>query len=195
MHIRPLRMLSTRSRGLLALILSAAVLLVSACGTGFNAQTNKVYQAGAGATDRGGEVEVLNGLFVDNAEGTATFSGGLLNKQDVDDTVTSVTGKKDGEQVEIVLDAPIELASGRLFKAGEEPQIVARGDNIKPGYYVTLTFSFSSSAPVEIEVPVVRRSATYDDVALSPSDLGSSQPTDGATEDFPSDENTVEPQN
>src|SRR5919197_357824 len=72
-----------------------AVAAISGCAdTSFDAQTNAVYDAGAGSNSRGDGVDVLNALIVDNGDGPGTLSATLLlnpGEFDEDDAPASVT--------------------------------------------------------------------------------------------------------
>src|SRR4051794_15688522 len=68
-----------RRRRLAAASLAVTTMLsLGACGTGFSAQTNQVYQPAVGADARG-DVDALNTLLVANPNGSATVSVGLQN--------------------------------------------------------------------------------------------------------------------
>src|SRR4051794_11198165 len=62
-----------RRRIAAAAIATTALLTLGACGTSFNAQTSKVYQASVGADHRG-DLDVMNTLLVANEDGSATLS-------------------------------------------------------------------------------------------------------------------------
>lgn len=146
----------------------ATVALVSpfalaACGTSFGAQTNQQYQAAVGADLRQGALQVYNGLFVDNGDGSATFSGGLLSR-DGDQTIDSVTIEPSGgTSVSFDLATPIELTEEVLYTAGSLGEIVATLDGVTAGTYVALTINDAT-----INVPVVERTAMYDSVLRAP---------------------------
>lgn len=150
---------STR-RTLAAIVLAAtAPFALSACGTSFGAQTNQQYQAGVGANLRTGPVGVYNGLFVDNGNGTLTFSGALLAEEA--QTIESVS--VDGAAKKLA--RPISLQPGALLTIGETGEIIVKSADIAAGDYVTISFAASPGGDVSIAVPVVERSATYDSVA------------------------------
>lgn len=153
---------STR-RTLAAIVLAAtAPFALSACGTSFGAQTNQQYQAGVGANLRTGPVGVYNGLFVDNGDGTLTFSGGLLSEEA--QTIESVS--VDGAAKK--LPRAISLEPDALLTLGTTGEIIIRSDDIAAGDYVTISFAATPGGDVSIEVPVVERTATYDSVAKRP---------------------------
>lgn len=179
-------MTSVRRRRLSAATLVAiAGLTLSACGTGFDAQTNQVYQPAVGANARG-DVESHNTQLVENGDGSATLSAAVVNTLEDDQTLTGVeVANEDGES--LTVRAPkiaLPLASGQLVTLGgvdtEGVYVVTEG--AEPGDYVTITLSFSDSAPLEIQAPVVARAdhaGEYDDVAgtdgLVPSDVSGTE--------------------
>jgi len=135
---------------------------LSACGSSFGAQTNQQYQAADGANLRTGPVEVHNGLFVDNGDGTATFSGALL--ADEQQTIESITVAGKAKK----LAEPITLAPQQLVTLGKKGEIVVKSDDLKAGGYTTISFAASPGGDVSIEVPVFERTSMYDDVAKRP---------------------------
>lgn len=147
----------------------AAPFALSACGTSFGAQTNQQYQAAVGSNLRTGPIGVYNGLFVDNADGTATFSGGLLSTQD--QTIESVS--VDGAAKKLA--GPITLKADTLLTLGSAGEIVVRSPDIEAGDYVTISFAATPGGDVSIEVPVVARTEMYADVAKRPTG-GSAEP-------------------
>ena len=161
-------------RGAACLAGLACLLGLAACGTGVNAQTNQSYQAAAGSNEREADVDVMNILAVENTDGlAATISAGVIAKgqDDAGDTLTGVSGTDgEGNELDVQLDAPVELPDGELVTLGEEPEITLSGDAVEAGYYVTLDLQFETAAPVEVEVPVVERGeeGTYDSVAEAP---------------------------
>lgn len=159
-------MSSVRLRRCAALAASATALLALAgCGTNFSAQTNQPYDAAVGSNERGGKVQVLNALFVDNTDDTATFSATLINKDTNAHRLTAVTATtEDGTTVAAELDEPVELKSQTPYTPGKSGDIRLTGTFPKGGF-VKLTLEFDGAAPVTINAPVVTRTAMYDDVA------------------------------
>jgi hypothetical protein len=192
---------SVRRRALAAAALTVtAGLTLSACGTSFGAQTNKVYQPAVGANARG-EVDVLNALLVANPDGTATVSAGVVNNADTEQTLSSVEATTlDGKTlpVEDVTTKQLPLKPGVYNLLGSSTD--AGGFRVKgaePGLYVKVTFTFSDSSPVTIEAPVVARTAEYDNItgadgtSTSKAELDEKAESDAAeaeTEDSPTGE-------
>ena len=172
-------MSTVRRRRLAATALAVtAALTLGGCGTGFGAQTNQVYQPGVGANHRG-EMDVLNTLFVMNADKSATLSAGIANKTDADQTLSSISVTTLDDKALQVRSAKIllPLPAGDLTTVGGASDAggfqIAAGATA--GLYVRVTLTFSDSAPVTIEAPVVARTAEYAKVAgsdgLAPSEV------------------------
>jgi len=163
---------SVRRRRLSAVsLVVVAGLSLSACGTSFGAQTNKVYQPAVGANERG-DVESHNTLLVSNGDGSATLSAGLVNELDEDQTLTSVT-VTDEEGADLAVRSPkiaLPLPSGVLTSLGGVTDggvfVVTAG--AEPGAYVNVTYTFSGSGELTVKSPVVSRAehaGEYDAVA------------------------------
>ncbi|WP_140400217.1 hypothetical protein [Aeromicrobium sp. PE09-221] len=168
--------MSLRRRRIAAIALVAASpLVLSACGTSFSAQTNQQYQQSIGANlrDIDAPVQIYNGLFVDNGDGTATFSGALLARAE-DQVVESVEVTASGTDVNAtpsgtptLVDLPngIELRAELLAPVGADGEIIVEDDEIVEGRYALLTLNLASGGQVSLNVPVVARSEMYSSVA------------------------------
>lgn len=148
------------------------MLALGGCGTGFNAQTNQVYQPAVGANARG-DVDALNTLLVGNSDGSATLSVDLINNLDKTQQLSSVN-------VTTLDDKPLEVRSPKILLPLEPNQPTTLGDvkdsivfvvtkGAEPGYYAKVTFTFTDSGPLTVEAPVVARTSEYDSVAGSAS--------------------------
>lgn len=176
-------MSTVRRRRIAATALATtAFLTLGGCGTGFNAQTSQVYQAAVGADHRG-EMDVLNTLFVANDNGSATLSTSIVNNTEDNQTLSSIAVTTlDGKTLEVrstklpalPLHAGVLTPVGGAADAGD--YAILKGATA--GDYVRVTLTFSDSAPVTIEAPVVARTAEYEKVADAPT----SEPTPEATE-------------
>lgn len=162
----------------------AAPFALSACGTSFGAQTNQQYQAAIGANLRSGPVGVYNGLFVDNGNGSVTFSGALLaeEKQTIESVSVDGAAKK--------LAAPITLEPNTLTTLGTAGEIVIKSEDIAAGDYVTISFGATPAGDVSIEVPVVARKSEYDSVAKRPQAEDAAAEQQAAEEDQNAEEAT-----
>ncbi len=148
------------------------MLALGACGTGFSAQTNQVYQPAVGANARG-DVDALNTLLVANSNGTATLSVGLQNNLDEAQQLSSV-------EVTTLDDKALTVRSPKILLPLEPHELTTLGgvkgslvfvvtEGADPGKYVKVTFTFTDSGSLTVEAPVVARTAEYDSVAGSAS--------------------------
>jgi copper(I)-binding protein len=172
---------TVRRRRLAATALAATALLaLGACGTGFNAQTNQVYQAGTGANHRG-EMDVLNTLLVANDDGSATLSAGIVNNTKDEQRLVSVTATT-------LDDKPLTVASTKMILSLPADNLTTIGGiadaggfavlkDATAGAYVKVTLTFSDAAPVTIEAPVVARTAEYEKVGGAPKTEPTPTPT------------------
>ncbi|MBC7631088.1 hypothetical protein [Aeromicrobium sp.] len=162
-------MSSSRRRRLSAATTAVAtVLALGACSRGFDAQTNQIYQPGVGANHRG-EIDVLNTLFVSNANTTATLSASIVNNTGSSQTLSSVTvSTLNDEPLKVrAAKSPLQLPQDRQATAGgasDAGGFVVTGGAIA-GQYVKVTLMFSDAGPVTIKAPVVARTPEYDSVS------------------------------
>ncbi len=158
-----------------------ALLLATACGAGFDAQTQQVYDPADGVTVRTGEVYVLNALFVANDDSTATLSVSLLDKfGDGDQLVGVAVSTNEGEPIDVRQEVEsLELCAGQLIVLGPSAAVTISGSLFTPGDTVDLAMTFRDAEPVRTQVPVVARgeSTTYDSVAESPEAAASPSPS------------------
>ena len=168
-------MSTRRTIATVALALTAPFAL-SACGTSFRAQTNQVYQASVGSDLRTGPVHVYNGLLVDNGDGTATFSGGLL----ADKAQTIETVSIDGAAKK--LPRPISLKPQQLLTLGSEGEIIVKLFEVTAGDYVTISFAANPGGDSSLEVPIVARDSMYDSVAKRPKPGATATPQEDETD-------------
>lgn len=142
---------------------AALVLLVptmSACGIGFDQQTDKVYQAGTGVDDRSGQVFVLNAAVVSSTAGAGTFAGTLVNSNtQTADALVAVAGG--------TVSAPIELPANGEVNLATTGTVKVTNPTIKAGDYVQITLQFRSGQTTTIKVPVVAHEGIYASVPAS----------------------------
>lgn len=156
-----------RRAAIAALLLAPAL---TACG--FSAQTDQVYQPAVGVNDRSGSVDILNALIVSGTDGSGTFAGTLVNKnQTQDDVLDSVTGPGITASR-----ASVTIKAGGNARLADSGALTLQGSTIKPGTLVELTFTFGSGQSTTLKVPVVANTGDYADVPL-PSESASSSPS------------------
>lgn len=146
---------------LAAILLSAAVL--SGCGTGLQAQTYKETGRSDGTSTNLESLAIRN-LHIeppaaDNthaAGGTATLTGGLINRGSAADTLTSVTTAAAGS-VSLVQDgqsvSAVQIPAGGAASAWSA---VLEGLTApaRAGSYVAVTLTFTSGGRTTLSVPI-----------------------------------------
>lgn len=158
----------TLRRSIVAAAVVLAVPVLSSCGTNFNAPTDQVYQPAVGTNDRSGSVDILNALIVSGADGSGTLVAGLVNNDvENDDALVGVegSGPDTGLQVEIER-GQVPVSRDGLTQLAEEAGVTVRGEAIKAGYIVELTFNFERGDSVTLEVPVQARTGPYAEISV-----------------------------
>jgi len=189
---------TVRRRRLAATALATtAVLTLGGCGTGFDAQTNQVYQPGVGANQRSDEMDVMHALLVANDDGSATVSAGLVNKSGADQTLSSVTVTTlDDEELTVTgakMLLPLKDDTLSTLGASSDAGGFLVTEGATTGSYVRVTFTFSDSPPVTVEAPVVARTEEFDKVAGNdPSATPEPVESETAAEEAEGAENTTE---
>jgi hypothetical protein len=159
----------TQRRVAIAALLLAP--LLTACG--FNEQTDQVYQPAVGVNDRSGNVDILNALIVSGTDGSGTFAGTLVNKnQTEDDTLQSVSGPD-----VTASRGTVKVPAGKAALLADSGALSLTGDGIVPGKWVELTFVFASGQSTTVKVPVVEASGDYADVPPPSTATPSSSPS------------------
>lgn len=147
----------------------ATIASLSACGTNFGAQTNQKYQAAVGADHRSGGVQILGATLVANMDGSATLAGSLLNTTPNVEQLTGISATTlDGAALTTTINngpARLDLPVGGSLQLGSRETMIAFVGGVHAGSYVALTFEFSDSPSVTMNVPVVTRTTEYERVA------------------------------
>jgi hypothetical protein len=160
---------TTRLRRLQLLAFVAALCLtVTGCnGVGFNEQTNKFYQGAAGITNRDGEVYVLNALVVTDGKGNGTMVGTLLNQTSTADSLQGVTATdSNGKALTTKLASPVPLGREQAVKLETNASVRLTGQGLVAGYYIHVTFTFATAAPLSMTIPVLPQGTEYSSVPV-----------------------------
>ncbi len=163
-----------RARRCLDVVCGVAALVgVVGCGSNFEAQTQQPYQPAVGISNREGTVYALNTLVVTDGEGNGTVVSALINQAATEDRLLSVTATDGATQLRVLPlpEGGIALPPSRLVQLETTGAVRIRSDNLRAGYFVTLTFSFANAAPLELDVPVVEvvdADSPYADVPVGP---------------------------
>jgi hypothetical protein len=135
---------------------------LGACGFGY--QTDQVYQPGVGVNNRDGNVDVLGAVVVSSVDGSGTFVASLVNKDTSnDDKLVSGTG----EDLQVQVAAPIEIAADSLVNLADSGAISVEGETIKAGKFARVTLQFESGQKTTVNAPVVPYSEEFSDVRLA----------------------------
>lgn len=150
----------TLRRSIATAAVALAVPVLSSCGSNFNAPTDQPYNPGVGVNDRSGTIDVLHALIVSGQGGSGTVVAALVNNDgENDDLLTSVAGAGDDASIGVEAEGDqVEIPAGELYQLADEGNISVQADQIQPGRFVELTFSFERGQSVTLEVPVVSNS-------------------------------------
>ena len=168
-------------RRLATALVAASLVAISGCAANFDAPTQAIYQPAIGSDDRNGDVFVLNALVLGDDQGNGTLVTSLINQTSPADFLTGVTATVlGGGGVDVgslptlsstVANAPstgIELPTQTAVRLPEGGFVQLNSADLKPGGYLTLTLTFKEAAPLDIDVPVVAESPTYDGITVGP---------------------------
>jgi hypothetical protein len=144
----------------------AAALVLSACGTGLDAQTTRVYNAPTGADLRGPDVDALGSAVVITGAGRGTLVTGLVGPADSDDALTGVqvTGDEGTDFTATVEGGNLAIPAGELVQTADEAPILIAGEALEAGRLVRVQLAFERGAPVDGYVPVVTREGIYAEI-------------------------------
>lgn len=146
--------------------LAAAVMSLGLAACGFDAQTEQVYTPGEGVNNREGTVDVLHALIVSGEDGSGTVIAGLSNNDlQAGDALVGVQGTGEDQSV-TVEGASVDVPAGGFVQLADEGAVGVTGEQVRPGEFVSLAFSFQSGDNLTLDVPVVTADGTYEDVPL-----------------------------
>lgn len=159
---------SRRIRLLIAVALAAGSLLLAGCtGRGFDATVLQDYAPADGTQDRTGDIYALDVLVVANDDGAGTLVTGLVNQSGNPQELTGVrVNSSQGEVRATIAGGSVPLPDRSLVKLEDGPKVSLEGPGLSPGYTVQITFEFSDSTPVTLDVPVMPQSEQYSDVTI-----------------------------
>ena len=160
----------------LAILLAGVLPLTAACGTGFDATTQKYYAPADGVLKVQGHIRILNLMVVGPPEGSrdATISTAIANDDVLPDTVTEITAETGQAEIQGPRDIPAQgtLAFG---SASAESSAVIRNFTAPVGGSVRLTFRFARNSAIEVATVVVPSTGYYEGFVVTPS-AGASMP-------------------
>lgn len=169
MDARPARDRPSRRRHTVSVGAAVAVVLaLSGCGANFGAETGRQYDPGPGGYHRTGPIYLLNALVVADSKGIGVLAGTLTNQGARSDQLTSVTilGKGGAAQPATLAGGPVPIAPGAAVQLLKGSGIRVASSSVKPGYSVTMRFTFKDAASFTLGVPVLAKSGYLSTVTI-----------------------------
>jgi hypothetical protein len=155
-------------RGVVAVLVAAALPLLSGCASGFDSPVLQHYNPTVGANIRNTEVYALNMLVVTDNHGSGTLVGSLLNKSAAPDTLVGATLRSEPGEPPVrssMQTSSVTLTPEQLVDLSQPPTLAVRGDPT-PGLFVALTLRFQRAEPIHLQVPVVEDTGPYSKVPI-----------------------------
>ena len=153
-----------------AAFLSAAVLLLSGCATGFDAATNTQGDSGNGRSMDVGALQIRNAtIVVDPADTSrATVLMTVINTDDsVDDVLDGVAAAK---SVGVVGEVNIPLPHKEVVNVGFESEyrivLTSVTGGLEPGVFVNLSFMFVSGQSAPMSLLVNEKAGFFADIEI-----------------------------
>ena len=153
-----------------AAFLSAAVLLLSGCATGFDAATNTQGDSGNGRSMDVGSLQIRNAtIVVDPADTSrATVLMTVINTDDATDDV--LDGIAAAKSVGVVGEVNIPLPHKEVVNVGFESEyrivLTSVTGGLEPGTFVNLSFMFASGQSAPMSLLVNEKSGFYADIEI-----------------------------
>ncbi|HSU02414.1 MAG TPA: hypothetical protein VLK03_07700 [Nocardioides sp.] len=145
------------------LVTAAAVLALAAplSSCGFDYATDREYDVTSAASNREGDVDVLNAVVVSAAEGSGTFIASFSNNDpEEEQTFTAVAGAE-GEAITATEFEPVAIDPGGLVNLAEPPAGVVLTGEFTAGDVVPLSIDFGNGERISLNVPVVADDTGY----------------------------------
>lgn len=148
----------------------AALPALSACGSGFNASTNKV-QADNAAGEAGDVLARAIVLVKSRNALPAALAGTLINRGDRPEVLERIelTESTPGART-ITIEPGITLRPGvplALGTEGVDPITVAEAGGLRVGNFALVVLSFRTAGDISLQVPIETRSGFYSDIVPS----------------------------
>ena len=158
-----------------AAFLSAAVLLLSGCATGFDAATSAQGNSGNGRSADVGAIQIRNAtVVVDPADSSrATVLMTIINTDAATDDV--LNGIATADSVEVVGEVNIALPNKDVVNVGFDSEnrigipfivLTSVSGTLEPGTFVNLSFMFASGQSAPMSLLVNEKSGFYADIEI-----------------------------
>lgn len=153
-----------------AAFVSAAVLLLSGCATGFDAATNTQGDSGNGRSVDIGALQIRNAtVVVDSADTSrATVLMTVINTDDaIDDVLNGVAAAKSvGVVGEVNVPLPHKSATNIGFESEYRIVLTSITGGLEPGTFVNLSFMFASGQSAPMSLLINEKSGFYADIEI-----------------------------
>ncbi len=146
----------------------SALLLLSGCGAGPDAQTRLSSQLTDGIEANIGDLRMVNVLLVAQADGSAVLVGTVVNNGMTADRVGGINAN--GIEATLTPFAPALNIGDKAVFSGDSANAIAvfPGLNAKIGDRVPVEFTFSRSGKLKVDLLVREKSAEFASVSGAP---------------------------
>jgi copper(I)-binding protein len=147
---------------------AAAALALSGCAANFGSETSRVYAPASGVDHRSGGVYVLDASVVANSDGNGTLSATLANQTNSSDALTGVKiESRTREAAHVTIKGgSVDLPAGDAVQLLADNAVVFDAPSLKPGYFVTLRFTFRNAGAFSLNVPVLPNTGDFQSVTM-----------------------------
>jgi hypothetical protein len=163
-----------------AALLSAGVLLLSGCATGFDAATSNQGNSGNGRSADVGAIQIRNATVVVDPTDTsrATVLMTVINTDQASDDVLNGVAAAESVGVAGVVNVPIP--NKEVVNVGFESEyrivLTSVDGALVPGTFVNLSFIFASGQSAPMSLLINEKSGFYADIKIPAADSATSKP-------------------
>lgn len=154
-------------KAIVAAIVMASAMSLTACGHGFDAATRLQQPSGNGRNLTTETLDIRNAvLVVDPAKpGTAVLAATFVNTSDQDDQLVSITSDVAFTAVDdVTTDIPANSAVRVSFNA--EKTITLKSDAFVAGKFVKITLTFANGEVADLSLLVSQNTGAYSEVVV-----------------------------
>ena len=146
----------------------SALILITGCGAGPNAQTRLISKVTDGVEENIGDLRMVNTLLVAQPDGSAVLVGTIINNGNKNDRISSIT--TGGFEATLTPFAPALNIGGKAVFSGDSANAIAVFSdlNAKIGDHVLVEFTFSGAGKLKANLLVREKSAEFANVSGSP---------------------------
>ena len=146
----------------------SALLLITGCGAGPDAQTRLTSKLTDGVEANIGDLRMVNTLLVAQPDGSAVLVGTVINNGNKSDRIRSIT--TGGFDATLTPFAPARNIGGKAVFSGDSANAIAvfTDLNAKIGDHVLVEFTFSGAGKLKANLLVREKSAEFANVSGAP---------------------------